>query len=115
MMAVRITAQSKRPVSVYQLGIVAGIDAGDVLRPMQGSQWRRAQATSLSSTLPRGKIPATPGVYCRRMALRVEKISAVTFRVLNMEASVQFHRDVLAVRGFYDKSQGSLLVREHRF
>ena len=31
------------------------------------------------------------------MAVRVEKISAVTFRVLNMKASVQFYRDVLGM------------------
>ncbi len=35
------------------------------------------------------------------MAMRVEKISAVTFRVLNMKASVQFYRDVLGMELLY--------------
>jgi len=35
------------------------------------------------------------------MAVRVEKISAVTFRVLNMKASVQFYRDVLGMELLY--------------
>jgi catechol 2,3-dioxygenase-like lactoylglutathione lyase family enzyme len=35
------------------------------------------------------------------MALRVEKISAVTFRVLNMKASVRFYRDVLGMEVVY--------------
>jgi len=42
-----------------------------------------------------------PGVHCWRMALRVEKISAVTFRVLNMKASVLFYRDVLGMEIIY--------------
>ena len=36
------------------------------------------------------------------MALRVGKISAVTFRVSNMKASVQFYRDVLGMELVYD-------------
>jgi len=35
------------------------------------------------------------------MALRVEKISAVTFRVANMKVSVQFYRDVLGMEVLY--------------
>ena len=35
------------------------------------------------------------------MALRVEKISAVTLRVLNMKASVRFYRDVLGLEVLY--------------
>ena len=35
------------------------------------------------------------------MAMRVEKISAVTFRVSNMKASVQFYRDVLGMELVY--------------
>ena len=38
-----------------------------------------------------------PGRTLLRMALRVEKISAVTFRVRDMRASVQFYRDVLGM------------------
>ena len=38
-----------------------------------------------------------PGVNCWGMTMRVEKISAVTFRVLNMRASVRFYRDVLGM------------------
>ena len=33
--------------------------------------------------------------------MMVEKISAVTFRVLNMKASVQFYRDVLGMELLY--------------
>jgi hypothetical protein len=47
--------------------------------------------------LPKGKIQAMPGVNCWHMALRVDKISAVTFRVSNMKASVRFYRDVLGM------------------
>jgi len=35
------------------------------------------------------------------MAMRVEKISAVTFRVSNMKASVQFYCDVLGMELLY--------------
>jgi catechol 2,3-dioxygenase-like lactoylglutathione lyase family enzyme len=35
------------------------------------------------------------------MALMVEKISAVTFRVSNMKVSVQFYRDVLGMKLLY--------------
>ncbi len=42
-----------------------------------------------------------PGVNCWRVALRVEKISAVAFWVANMKASVQFYRDLLG-RGEQD-------------
>jgi catechol 2,3-dioxygenase-like lactoylglutathione lyase family enzyme len=42
-----------------------------------------------------------PGVNCWRMALRVEKISAVTFWVSDMRASVQFYRDVLGMEIIY--------------
>ena len=42
-----------------------------------------------------------PGVNCWRMALRVEQISAVTFRVSNMRNSVRFYRDVLGMELLY--------------
>jgi catechol 2,3-dioxygenase-like lactoylglutathione lyase family enzyme len=35
------------------------------------------------------------------MAARIQKISAVTFRVRNMKASVQFYRDVLGMDVLY--------------
>jgi catechol 2,3-dioxygenase-like lactoylglutathione lyase family enzyme len=35
------------------------------------------------------------------MAMKIEKISAVTFRVSNMKASVQFYRDVLGLEVLY--------------
>ena len=37
------------------------------------------------------------GVDCWGMTMTVEKMSAVTFRVLNMKASVRFYRDVLGM------------------
>ena len=37
------------------------------------------------------------GVNCWGMTMTVEKISAVTFRVLNMTASVRFYKDVLGM------------------
>ncbi len=40
-----------------------------------------------------------PGVNCWRVALRVEKISAVAFWVANMKAPVQFYRDLLGTGG----------------
>jgi catechol 2,3-dioxygenase-like lactoylglutathione lyase family enzyme len=53
--------------------------------------------------LLRGQIQAMPGVNCWHMALRVEKISAVTFRVSNMKVSVQFYRDVLGMEVLYGR------------
>ena len=47
------------------------------------------------------KIQALPGVDCWRMALRVEKISAVTLRVANMRRSVRFYGDVLGMELVY--------------
>ena len=51
------------------------------------------------------------------MALKVERISAVTFRVSNMNASVQFYRDVLGMEVLYgaEELRGSLpCVRKTR-
>jgi catechol 2,3-dioxygenase-like lactoylglutathione lyase family enzyme len=39
--------------------------------------------------------------YFRVMAAMVEKISAITFRTANMQASVQFYRDVLGMELLY--------------
>ena len=41
------------------------------------------------------------GVDCWGMTMTVEKISAVTFRVLNMKASVRFYKDVLGMEVIY--------------
>ena len=41
------------------------------------------------------------------MSPTIEKISAITFRVLNMKASVQFYRKVLGMELFYDGEQAS--------
>src|SRR5229473_6068688 len=73
---------------------------------MQSTGQASTQAVSFtpmqgSAMLPGGKIQAMPGVNCWRMALRMEKISAVTFRVLNMKASVRFYRDVLGMALVY--------------
>src|SRR5258708_34595489 len=40
-------------------------------------------------------------VHCWRMAPTIEKISAITFRVLNMKASVQFYRNGLGMELLY--------------
>ena len=40
-------------------------------------------------------------VHCWRMAPTIERISAITFRVLNMKASVQFYRNVLGMELLY--------------
>ena len=42
-----------------------------------------------------------PALNSRGMAMTVERISAVTFRVSNMQASVQFYRDVLGMEMLY--------------
>jgi catechol 2,3-dioxygenase-like lactoylglutathione lyase family enzyme len=43
------------------------------------------------------------------MAPTIEKISAITFRVLNMEASVRFYRNVLGMELLtVEKGRGSL-------
>ena len=41
------------------------------------------------------------------MAPTIEKISAITFRVLNMKASVQFYRNVLGMELLYGGEQAS--------
>ena len=41
------------------------------------------------------------------MTMMVEKISAVTFRVLNMKASVRFYKDVLGMEIIYGGEDGS--------
>src|SRR5260370_31748832 len=46
-------------------------------------------------------------VHCWRMAPTIEKISAITFRVLNMKASVQFYRNVLGKELLYGGEQAS--------
>src|ERR1700680_2191660 len=40
-------------------------------------------------------------LHCWRMAPMIEKISAITFRVLDMKASVQFYRNVLGMELLY--------------
>jgi len=47
-------------------------------------------------------------VHCWRMLPTIEKISAITFRVSNMKASVQFYRNVLGMELFLRRSTGSL-------
>ena len=46
-------------------------------------------------------------VHCWRMAPTIEKISAITFRVLNMKTSVQFYRNVLGMVLLYGGEQAS--------
>src|ERR1700686_3496929 len=46
-------------------------------------------------------------VNCWRMAPAIEKISAITFRVLNMQASVLFYRNVLGMELLYGGEQAS--------
>ena len=41
------------------------------------------------------------------MTITVEKISAVTFRVLNMKASMRFYKDVLGMEIIYGGEDGS--------
>ena len=41
------------------------------------------------------------------MAPSIEKISAITFRVFNMQASVQFYREVLGMELLYGGEQAS--------
>src|SRR3979411_1591189 len=42
-----------------------------------------------------------------RLAPTIEKISAITFRVVNMKASVQFYRNVLGMELLYAGEQAS--------
>jgi catechol 2,3-dioxygenase-like lactoylglutathione lyase family enzyme len=57
--------------------------------------------------LPGTEIQAMLGVDCWVMTMTVEKISAVTFRVLNMKASVRFYKDVLGMEIIYGGEDGS--------
>jgi catechol 2,3-dioxygenase-like lactoylglutathione lyase family enzyme len=57
--------------------------------------------------LPGAEIQAMLGVDSWGMTTTVEKISAVTFRVLNMKASVRFYKDVLGMEIIYGGEDGS--------
>ena len=46
-------------------------------------------------------------VHCWPMPPTIEKISAITFRVLNMKVSVHFYRDVLGMELLYGGEQES--------
>ena len=46
-------------------------------------------------------------VHCWRMAPTIEKISAITFRVMNMKASVQFYGNVLGMELLYGGERAS--------
>ena len=46
--------------------------------------------------------------------MRIEKISAVTFRVTNMKDSVRFYRDVLGMEIIYGGEDGFLFARYQR-
>jgi catechol 2,3-dioxygenase-like lactoylglutathione lyase family enzyme len=65
--------------------------------------------------LPGAEIQAMLGVNCWSMTMMVEKTSAVTFRVLNMKASVRFYKDVLGMEivfGGEDSSFSSLRAKD---
>jgi hypothetical protein len=51
--------------------------------------------------LRKGKFDA----HCWRMAPAIEKLSAITFRVSNMKASVHFYRNVLGMELLYGGEQ----------
>jgi hypothetical protein len=57
--------------------------------------------------LPGAEIQTMLGVDCWVMTMTVEKISAVTFRVLNMKAPVRFYKDVLGMEIIYGGEDGS--------
>src|SRR2546426_4272553 len=70
--------------------------------PMQGSAITYAigHLRYLTVGFPEAEFKRSQGKLWR-MAMRAEKISAVTLRVLNMKASVQFYRDVLGMELLY--------------
>jgi catechol 2,3-dioxygenase-like lactoylglutathione lyase family enzyme len=83
----------------------AGSDAGGVFcsdARFGDDVWA---ATSVSFTVCLGKVNST--LHCWRMAPTIEKISAITFRVLNMKASVQFYRNVLGMELLYGGERAS--------
>jgi len=80
----------------------AGIYAGGVFGPMQGS------AITYHSHLPYHHLTVRSREHSStargklvRMAPTIEKLSAVTFRVANMTESVRFYRDVLGMKLLY--------------
>ena len=81
----------------------AGIDSGGVLQPTQG--WVMTYVTDhLRSLTPYSSLKedsSGAGVNCGPMAMRVEKISAVTLRVANMQRSVGFYKDVMGMQVVY--------------
>ena len=87
----------------------ASIDAGGVLHPDAGlgNDVRHRPPSSFYAMLPGAEIQAMLGVDCWGMTMTVEKILAVTFRVLNMKASVRFYKDVLGMEIIYGGEDGS--------
>ncbi len=87
----------------------AGIDAGGVLHPDAGlgNDVRHRPPPFFHAMLPGGKIQEMPGRTLLRMALRVEKISAVTLKVASMRKSVRFYKDVLGMEIVYGGEDGS--------
>jgi catechol 2,3-dioxygenase-like lactoylglutathione lyase family enzyme len=61
------------------------------------------QVQSSPYALRKGKFD----VHCWRMTPAIGKISAITFRVLDMKASVQFYRNVLSMELLYGGEQAS--------
>ncbi len=64
-------------------------------------------AAGAGSTFTLSPLEGGFDVHCSRMAPTIEKISAITFRVLNMKASVQFYRNVLGMELLYGGEQAS--------
>jgi hypothetical protein len=78
----------------FLAGVADEFIMGHTDLPSLGMAWLDSRpvdgAGSISLCQPESKFD----VHCWRMAPAIEKISAISFRVLNMKASVQFYQNV---------------------
>ena len=91
----------------FLAGVADKLIMGHTDLPSLGMAWLDSRPAdregSISLCPPERKFE----VHCRRMPPAIEKIAAITFRVLNMKASVQFYRDVLGMELLYGGEQAS--------
>jgi len=79
----------------------AGIDTSGVFHPDAGLGNDICHRLPPTSKLCSRREASTATAVCCLMVMTVEKISAITFRVVDMDRSVQFYQDVLGMELLY--------------
>jgi catechol 2,3-dioxygenase-like lactoylglutathione lyase family enzyme len=78
-----------------------------IVQGLRKAAWEGGALAGAGSTFTGCPPESKFDVHCWRMAPTIENISAITFRVLNMKASVQFYRNVLGMELLYGGEQAS--------